>query len=434
MIIKQLIFYLLIYITNANNIYISDFNALTNGESTIYAAYQNGIAFNNAVKSASKNDVIILRNNETIYYIPSTNDGSEPYLSNLQNITIKFDGEIYLHNNNSAWPLNPNNEYYNAFDIRDSKNIIITGNGKIYGQGNMWWTDFMLGKIVRQRPSIINIENLVNLLIENLQFYNSPRFNIYCKNILNAEIRYLNIIAKLRNGNMPMLPLNTDGVDVAGKNIYIHHLNISNYDDVVAIKPLKNNEPPLDGDTLNCSENILVEHINIILGVGLSIGSVSSNKDSCVRNVTFQNINAKNPIKLIYIKTGGLDNAESINGLIENITYQNIYAHAPIMWPIYIGPQQQKEPDGTGDGFWPDTNPFVKIRNVILKNIIVKDLLVEPGILRCNLTNPCNNIIFKNLSIYGLKKKYICDGSNTINGKYDKLTNPPPLDCGFVNE
>ena len=104
------------------------------------------------------------------------------------------------------------------------------------------------------------------------------------------------------------------------------------------------------------------------------------------------------------------------------------------MWPIYIGPQQQKEPDGTGDGFWPDTNPFVKIRNVILKNIIVKDLLVEPGILRCNLTNPCNNIIFKNLSIYGLKKKYICDGSNTINGKYDKLTNPPPLDCGFVNE
>ena len=48
--------------------------------------------------------------------------------------------------------------------------------------------------------------------------------------------------------------------------------------------------------------------------------------------------------------------------MISNITYDNISAEYPKFWPIYIGPQQQKEPDGTGAGFWPNTNPNVNIK------------------------------------------------------------------------
>ena len=188
---------------------------------------------------------------------------------------------------------------------------------------------------------------------------------------------------------------------------------------------------------MNCSQDILVEEINLFRGVGLSIGSVSSTKDNCVRNVLFRNIQAKQPIKLIYIKTGSLDDASEPQALIENITYSNITATDSLFYSIYIGPQQQKEPDGTGDGFWPDTNPFVTIRNISILDITVDKSYSYPGVIRCNISNPCTNLIFKNVSIkvkknsIGHKKnKYICTEKGSIRGTFQSST--PSLDkCGL---
>jgi hypothetical protein len=36
---------------------------------------------------------------------------------------------------------------------------------------------------------------------------------------------------------MPIFPLNTDGIDPAGRNIHIHNISVTNFDDVVAVKP-----------------------------------------------------------------------------------------------------------------------------------------------------------------------------------------------------
>jgi len=41
---------------------------------------------------------------------------------------------------------------------------------------------------------------------------------------------------------LPMFPLNTDGIDVSGKNILIEKLNITNFDDTVVVKPLNSNQ------------------------------------------------------------------------------------------------------------------------------------------------------------------------------------------------
>jgi hypothetical protein len=35
---------------------------------------------------------------------------------------------------------------------------------------------------------------------------------------------------------LPTFPLNTDGIDVSGKNIYFRNLTIQCYDDAVAVK------------------------------------------------------------------------------------------------------------------------------------------------------------------------------------------------------
>lgn len=434
----------IITISNANNIFLHDYGAYISGEKNISCAQYNGWSLYNAIKDSQAGDQIILETEEIMYYIPYSQDGINPYSSYLENITFIFDGTMILHNNISAWPMLSEDEYINAIDIRNSNNIIITGSGLIDGQGFSWWSDFFQGLIPRRRPTMIQIKDSTNILIQNIKLMNSPRFNIYADNVLYFEAKYLNIwvdikkqqqISKLSSSSF-MFPFNTDGIDVIGQDIYIHHLNISNYDDSVAVKPSRESNSPLENLTMSCSQNILVEEIVLYRGVGLSIGSVSSTKNNCVRNVLFRNIHAIQPIKLIYIKTGGLDGASEPKALIENITYSNITAINPLMYPIYIGPQQQKEPDGTGDGFWPATNPFVTIRNISLVNINIDNSYTYPGVIRCNISNPCSNFIFKNVSIKknrigSNKNKYICSQKGTIQGDF-QMSFPSLEPCGFT--
>ena len=62
--------------------------------------------------------------------------------------------------------------------------------------------------------------------------------------------------------------------------------------------------------------------------------------------------------------------------------------------PIYIGPQQQSEPDGTGDGWWPATQPRVTLADIRLSNITsTGGTLPHPGVLRCNASNPCEGFV-----------------------------------------
>jgi polygalacturonase len=445
MLIRVILFLSYLLFSNSYNIYINDFGALVDGESTTDAALQNGLAFNKAVKSSCINDTIILLENETIYYIPNTDDNSEPFFENINNIVFNIDGNIILHDNISAWPLTPKNTYYHMLDIRYSSNITITGQGTIYGNGYEWWKEFALGNIVRQRPSLIEFNTSQNIIIQNITLLDSPRFNIYCYNVLNLEVRYMKIWVDIKKQNLIYknyvsdlhdritFPFNTDGVDFSGKNIYIHDMNISNYDDVIAVKPSKNNVEPINNQIISCTENVLVDNINVYGGVGLSVGSVSPIHNSCIKNVIFQNIYAIDPIKFIYIKTQSHKNVTQIQGYIKNITYQNMTALNPILWPIYLGPQQQKEPDGTGDGIWPNTNPYINISDIYFKNINVKNSKINPGVLRCNSSNPCYNVQFQNVTVNNNENKklnkYICDDGVTVTGSYDLFTYPIPNNC-----
>ena len=137
-----------------------------------------------------------------------------------------------------------------------------------------------------------------------------------------------------------MFPLNTDGVDVKGKNALIERLNITNYDDAVVIKPSDVNKM-----YTNCSESILVRDCNVWFGVGMEIGSLSASEYyECVRNVTFDSITFNHPLKAIYIKINPAKPNSTFTGAnpggeITNIVYSNIEIHKPIWWAIYIGPQ-----------------------------------------------------------------------------------------------
>lgn len=203
-----------------------------------------------------------------------------------------------------------------------------------------------------------------------------------------------------------MFPFNTDGIDPSGTNILIERVDITNWDDAVAIKPANKK-----GKIATCAENIIARDINVKYGVGASIGSVPANDNyNCVRNVTFSNWTFDTPMKAIYIKTDPGTTKSMLpgsGGEITNITYENIKIRNPVWWGIYIGPQQMKEPDGRGPGcmLYPlsacETQPLITISDITLRNITSEGGILTPGIVRCHETNPCKNINFENVNIKG---------------------------------
>ena len=428
---KSLIIFLEVFIYHVlgKNIFLHD-KKIKLDDFTEDAALNNGQIIQDCLMDLNYGDNLVLLYNETVYYQPFYQ-----YIDNVINISFTIDGNIYLSNNTELWPMDYKNHFIHAFSFRNSSNVSIKGNGVINGQGYIWWKKFKDNLITRHRPTIIYFSVSSSILIEGITIIDSPRFNIYVENSMNFICRYVNIDSKLYQSFdiIPTIPFNTDGIDFSGINAHIYNITVNNYDDVVAIKPSNIDSKSIDGNIIDCTRNVLVENISVKMGVGLSIGSISENKYNCIKDIIFQNITCVYPLKIIYIKTGSHDNTENFKGIVKNITYRNIISENSLGWPIYIGPQQQKEPDGTGDGFWPPTNPNVNISDIFLKNIKIKQIYVKhSGILRCNLSNPCTNINFENVVI-DHQKKYYCDDFSTVNGTFDKNCKPFLKNCGLIN-
>lgn len=496
---KSSLLLLLLHSCHGVQRFVTDYGAVSDCD-TVPCARANGWAFITALRTSTRGDEVVIAGNETLYFIPNTTDGSEPILDGLDSLVIRIDGRILLHDDTSAWPMVADDEYYNAIHIRQGANVTITGSGSIDGQGYTWWRKFLFNQIPRKRPTMIFLEYMNNTLVEHISLYDSPRFNIYSDFINGLEVRHMLIwvnataqksLVEEKTGldlsfipDIPgeaprseppdapllapllkrMFPFNTDGVDFKGINVHVHNMTISNYDDVIVAKPsvFRGDGSPFDF----CTGNAVVENIRVFTGAGLSIGSVPPYPEypRCVRNVTFRDVEAAYPLKLVYVKTEHCSKDECATAIIDGITYERVNAYHPVLWPIYIGPQQQKvsalslcylpvgivlncappfvcvracvkEPDGTGAGLWPPTEPLVNVSNVLLKDLNVTGSLLQAGVLRCNVSNPCRNINFENVHISGGRSDarggYICDGDEgpTVYGNFDKLTDPSPQQC-----
>ena len=197
--------------------------------------------------------------------------------------------------------------------------------------------------------------------------------------------------------------MNTDGIDIQGKDVYFRNLTIQNFDDAVAVKPTHTGQSLYS----NCTENLLIEDCKVTYGVGMSIGSVPPHEGlACISNVLIRNIEFITPLKAIYIKPNP---GTSGTGLISNITYENIKIYEALWWALWIGPQQQDQPGGytTGCSFlFPlpgkkcQTDPLVTITDITIRNVNIYGGVLSPGVIHCNVTNPCTNFVFDGVNVY----------------------------------
>jgi polygalacturonase len=272
--------------------------------------------------------------------------------------------------------------------------------GLIDGSGEKWWGAVKYLEIGENRPRLIHIEDAADLKVENLFFKNSPYWTFYANDVANVEIHHCRVDARRDNSDhhdlYDLTAFNTDGFDVAGKDIWIHDCEIWNDDDCIAVKEMNGG-----GKRAQCSENMLFERINAS-GVGLTIGSIGpSSLHTCVRNITFRDCVMPNSYKGIYMKSRPGSPGET--GEITRVLYENIRIESPTQWAIWIGPQQASYSDSCSL-LWP-FDPFaacpvpaeITWSDITLRNVTVITSSLSPGVLIGNETNPMQNIVFDNV-------------------------------------
>eukprot|EP00048_Salpingoeca_helianthica_P021645 m.13509 g.13509 ORF g.13509 m.13509 type:complete len:525 (-) comp6198_c0_seq1:60-1634(-) len=209
-----------------------------------------------------------------------------------------------------------------------------------------------------------------------------------------------------RVGDFPLQPedLNTDGIDVSGRDVWVHNCTVLNDDDSIAVKPTD-----ASGPVSSCSENMLFEDL-VLTGFGASIGSVPPHDDvNCVRNITFRRIRMPGTGKGIYIKSNpSCEGGNNKSAIIANLTFEDFIIDHPRWWAVWIGPQQQHEPhEALGDkcALTYPINPHcptqgcVQFNNILLKNILIIQPLLSPGVILGNSSNPMSGLIFDNVTV-----------------------------------
>ncbi|CAJ1364548.1 unnamed protein product [Effrenium voratum] len=274
------------------------------------------------------------------------------------------------------------------------------------------------------------------------QFVDSAYWTFTALDVARLEVRHCSVTARVDKAPDHDLEnldaFNTDGFDVSGRDIYIHHCNVWNQDDCFTVQPR-------DGRGINakCTENVRIEHVNAS-GLGLTIGAVKPTLyHNCVRNVTIRHAYMFHTFKGIYMKSQNTPEPNA-SGEITNILYEDITMDEPSQVPIWIGPAQEADSYKACSLLWPVV-PFAHCpppslamlwENITLRRVKILNPKQSPGVILGNPARPMRNIVFEQVTVVNPGRSpwgpsyYKCEGADGI--ALNSHPQPPCFHGGFL--
>lgn len=294
-----------------------------------------------------------------------------------------------------------------CFMVVNSTNITFTtstgGRGLVDGHGSAYWGIPYIGyaELNEHRPRLLKVNTTSDILIENMIFKDSPYHTVYLEGVENVIVRHVSIVARRTHGDghnwIDLSAFNTDGIDVSGRNVHVHDVDIWVQDDCIAVKD-NYFEPYVSAD-------MVFERVNCS-GFGLVVGSIGGTH---VRNITFRDSYMHKSVKGIYLKFRRPEPFWAENhrvGSMSDISFHDISMEAPLQWPIWIGPAQQADAVNPCEPnpcslCWPQA-PFAQCHvvpkaaytNITLRNVLINNPRMSPGVILGGEDPYIQNILF----------------------------------------
>ncbi|KAL1524215.1 hypothetical protein AB1Y20_019123 [Prymnesium parvum] len=366
-------------------------------------------------------------------------------------LTLQLEGTLRFVPGRKGWPVHYQcDRWHNplqppsgkscvkeAFFIANTSSLTLTSNGTgtLHGGGDAWWGYIQYALHGEDRPRLLSILNVTDVLLERWNFRQSAYWTFTARDVARVEIGECTIDNRVNSaddhGLLNLAAFNTDGFDVAGRDIHIHHSTVWNQDDCFTVQPMGRL-----GTNARCTENILIEDVNAS-GLGLTVGAVRPSVDhNCIRNVTFRRVKMHHTFKGIYMKSQYNDDPKA-TAEITNILYDRVEMDSPTQVPIWIGPAQEADSAHACSLFWPEL-PFSQCppppsslhwTNITLRDVNIRSPKESPGVVYGNPDQPMKNVVFENVVVSNPGERpwgsqfYKCTG---VHGATKGVTSPVP--------
>ena len=292
-------------------------------------AKENTRVLNAVLERYSTNTTVIIGNSSELDLLPGIN------ITNARNMVLSLEGNVNFDTTNGRehFPNYTRTEDITMIRLGDFTNLTIKSDqgARIRGGGRHWYgpLKFLWYGDDRGKSKPVMLRTMkdpvsypwdrdisTRFTMHGIHFEDPPYWTVYLT-VNDVHIHNCSVVVKdkpLECLNVATVDcaFNTDGFDVAGRNVHMHDLYVDAGDDCVANK---------GGD------DWLVENVRTKNCIAMTLGSEGND----AKNVTFRNIVMERPMHALYVK-----NTRS-NVTFENIVATDATSFAPMFGPKYQG-------------------------------------------------------------------------------------------------
>ncbi len=298
--------------------------------------------------------VIMFSKDFSLYPMAPLGNGSNsiictPPISGYKLKNIAITGEGIIDGNGEAW-----RPVKKMKTTEDQWNKLLKSGGVLSNDKKIWWPtqealdgekylkdlkknkaepaseDYIPARVFL-RPNLVHLSNCENLLVEGITLRNAPKFVFYPTGCSNVIVRHATIFNEwwAQNG---------DGIDISAcRNVVIYRCNVSVGDDGICMKSSGGNRQ--DRSKFNL-QNVLVAECTVYHGHGGFV--IGSNTDGGMENIYVSNCSFIGTDIGVRVKSNA-----GRGGLVHNIHIENIYMKDIIGEAVLFDTYYDDVPAGT---------------------------------------------------------------------------------------